>query len=358
MKAGRILIASVVAGLVGALAGPVGALGQDPPPPPPPPCEQEPPVATPDAPCLTLKLEKMKNGVVKPLKGGRILILRRAVIHGTLNHGQPTPYAPNQSVEVTVHRGDNPDPYIQRTVPVTEVDGQTYGTYQTDFKVEKTGPYHVTVNHAANPGPPDPAIGEVSTGPKTFKVRYPSLRFGSNGTHVRFYQAKMRGLGYLNMPGNGHYGSGMGRAVLAIRKVNRWSRAQSPVTSSMYKAAVGNRGRMGVAHPGAGRHVEVSLKRQVMALIEGGKTKYVFHVSTGAPGMSTIRGKFHFYRKDPGYNSHSMYYSVYFRGGYATHGYNPVPTYPASHGCVRNPIPNSRFIYNWTRLGMPIFVYW
>ena len=52
-----------------------------------------------------------------------------------------------------------------------------------------------------------------------------------------------------------------------------------------------------------------------------------------------------------------MYFSVYFLGGYATHGYNPVPNYPASHGCVRNPIPFSRFIYNWVEIGMPIHVY-
>jgi lipoprotein-anchoring transpeptidase ErfK/SrfK len=61
--------------------------------------------------------------------------------------------------------------------------------------------------------------------------------------------------------------------------------------------------------------------------------------------------------RQPGYNSHAMYYSVYFQGGYATHGYNPVPTYNASHGCVRNPIPFSRFIYGWVRIGMPIYVY-
>ena len=52
-----------------------------------------------------------------------------------------------------------------------------------------------------------------------------------------------------------------------------------------------------------------------------------------------------------------MYYSVYFRGGYATHGYHSVPSYPASHGCVRNPISQSVFIYNWVRLGMSVYVY-
>jgi lipoprotein-anchoring transpeptidase ErfK/SrfK len=94
-----------------------------------------------------------------------------------------------------------------------------------------------------------------------------------------------------------------------------------------------------------------------MSLIKGDKPLHTFHVSTGASSTPTIRGKFRFYMRQPGYNSSSMYYSVYFRGGYATHGYDPVPTYPASHGCVRNPIPYSRFIYGWVDIGMPIYVY-
>ena len=38
-------------------------------------------------------------------------------------------------------------------------------------------------------------------------------------------------------------------------------------------------------------------------------------------------------------------------------GYKSVPAYPASHGCLRNPIPNSLFIYNWIDIGDDIYVY-
>jgi hypothetical protein len=38
-------------------------------------------------------------------------------------------------------------------------------------------------------------------------------------------------------------------------------------------------------------------------------------------------------------------------------GDEPKAAEPASAGCIRNPIPNSRFIYGWVRLGMSIFVY-
>ena len=110
-------------------------------------------------------------------------------------------------------------------------------------------------------------------------------------------------------------------------------------------------------YPGAGKHVEVDISRQVMVLANKRKPQYTIHVSTGAPATPTIRGHFRFYSRQAGFNSSGMYYSVYFRGGYATHGYHSVPTYPASHGCVRNPISQSVFIYNWVRLGMSVYVY-
>ena len=49
--------------------------------------------------------------------------------------------------------------------------------------------------------------------------------------------------------------------------------------------------------------------------------------------------------------------SNFYDGDYATHGYSSVPTYPASHGCTRNPIPYSVFIYDWISIGDTIYVY-
>ena len=44
--------------------------------------------------------------------------------------------------------------------------------------------------------------------------------------------------------------------------------------------------------------------------------------------------------------------SNYFIRGYAIHGYAEVPTYAASHGCLRVPIPDAPAIYagcGWAR---------
>ena len=52
-----------------------------------------------------------------------------------------------------------------------------------------------------------------------------------------------------------------------------------------------------------------------------------------------------------------MVHSAYFIRGYATHGYASVPVFPASHGCLRVPIPDALSLFNWIRIGTPVDVY-
>jgi lipoprotein-anchoring transpeptidase ErfK/SrfK len=49
--------------------------------------------------------------------------------------------------------------------------------------------------------------------------------------------------------------------------------------------------------------------------------------------------------------------SSYFISGYAIHGYAEVPTYAASHGCLRIPIPDAPAVYGWAGEGTPVDVY-
>jgi lipoprotein-anchoring transpeptidase ErfK/SrfK len=103
--------------------------------------------------------------------------------------------------------------------------------------------------------------------------------------------------------------------------------------------------------------VEADLSRQVLVLARGAKPAIIVHASSGKPSTPTVFGKFHFYSKTPGYNAHGMYYSNYFIGGYAVHGYDPVPDYAASHGCIRIPIPSAKRVFRWIQLGDTIYVY-
>ena len=53
-----------------------------------------------------------------------------------------------------------------------------------------------------------------------------------------------------------------------------------------------------------------------------------------------------------------MYYSDFFIGGYAIHGYDPAPDYPASHGCMRLPIADAISAFGWLALGDWVDVYY
>jgi lipoprotein-anchoring transpeptidase ErfK/SrfK len=50
-------------------------------------------------------------------------------------------------------------------------------------------------------------------------------------------------------------------------------------------------------------------------------------------------------------------YASYFTGGIALHEYADVPSYPASHGCVRVPSPEAKMVYRFASLGTPVVVY-
>jgi len=46
-----------------------------------------------------------------------------------------------------------------------------------------------------------------------------------------------------------------------------------------------------------------------------------------------------------------------FVGDFAIHGYDPVPPYPASHGCVREPMWAAPWVYDRSFVGERLYVY-
>jgi hypothetical protein len=230
-----------------------------------------------------------------------------------------------------------------RTVEKKQVATNGAGSFSFPFVVDSCCNYAVTATS-----------GSQSSGADRFRVSVP--RHIGKGPVTRLYNESLVAEGYYIGHMSSHFGLGSRLATVAFRKVNNMAR------NTQYKPVIFRKLLMG---RGAFRpryhsehHVEVDISRQVMALVDGDKVAAVFHVSTGKSSTPTVRGTYHFYRKDPGYNSEGMYYSVYFIRGYATHGYNPVPMHEAaSHGCVRNPIPFSVYIYNWIHLGDAIHIY-
>jgi N-acetylmuramoyl-L-alanine amidase len=74
----------------------------------------------------------------------------------------------------------------------------------------------------------------------------------------------------------------------------------------------------------------------------------------------TPRGQYHITRKVNGWRKSELgmlYYPLYYRGGAAVHGANSVPSYPASHGCIRIPMFAAAQFSSMTPVGFPILVY-
>src|SRR5215211_1787058 len=178
---------------------------------------------------------------------------------------------------------------------------------------------------------------------------------GTRSDAVRILQRQLKALGYV--PGRrGTYDARTSRAVLAFRKVSGLARTSTADRAVMRRMANGG-GHFKVRFPGHGKHVEADISRQVLALIDDGKVQRIYPTSSGKPSTPTVLGHYRFYSKTPGFNSHQMYFSNYFIGGYAIHGYYDVPTYNASHGCLRIPNPDAYSVYQWVRIGDRIDVY-
>jgi hypothetical protein len=281
---------------------------------------------------------------VEGLNGGKRPALAKTTAVGTLS-----PFVPGQQVRVRFVRGGRVVP--RRWVSVHAAADAAYGTFRLrSRRLIEPGRYRVL---AHKPAAVEQAGADATS--QTFRLRYPALAQGDHGRAVKLLHRLLRKQHY-RAPKGGRFIAATARAVLAYRKVNRmaWSRRASP---EILPRLLRGRGAFKLRHPGAGRHVEVDLERQVMVLAARGKPRHTFHISSGAPSTPSDRGHFRFQRRQPGYNSLGMLHSVSYNRGEAIHGYHSVPRYPASHGCIRTPIPDARFIYDWVQLGMSIYVY-
>ena len=167
---------------------------------------------------------------------------------------------------------------------------------------------------------------------------YPKLSSGSTGTLVVLLQQRLNALHYPCGEPDGKYSSQTRDAVLAFEKYARLKRTgyvDGPVWEALFSASPA----VPVYHGDAGRRVEVDLSRQIMMLIEDNQVVMTIHVSTGKLGTPT--GSWHTRTLSHGWRPTSLgpiYSPSYFMAKNAIHGYPSVPTYPASHGCVRTPI--------------------
>ena len=91
-----------------------------------------------------------------------------------------------------------------------------------------------------------------------------------------------------------------------------------------------------------------------------GEPEAIIHISSGATGNTPV-GHHHVLWKAPATStwlgSAILYRTMTFHGGFAIHGFSPVPAYPASHGCVREPMWAADWMYQRVPVGSSVYVY-
>lgn len=325
----RVVTSFLAAAALGAL--PASSLAQV--APPAQPAQTPPPAAQPGAVTINLAGGQATKKLRYVARGGRIRV-----------SGTVKPFVAGQTVVLEVLRKNK---VVSRQRIAVGAGGEVKGR----LGVRRSGLLKVRFRHAATPE-------QAAFSSRTKKVRVVSLRAGqgSRGTKVVLLQRGLHELGFA-VPRTGSFDGGTSRAVLAFRKTNGMGRSGF-ASRRVYSKVLQGRGAFRARYPKAGRHVEFDWSRQVLALFNRkGRASRVYHASSGKPSTPTVFGRFRFYRRDLGTNAKGMVDAAYFIGGYAIHGYKEVPTYAASHGCIRVPVPNARQIRNAVSLGEKIFVY-
>lgn len=275
-------------------------------------------------------------------RGSRSFVLKGALVK--LNGSVDGNYD-GLVVKVTIER--NGKTVLEKDVKLKAAGGKS--RFELHYRIRRAG-YHRFAAKVENGEATTPDAAES----KFVSVVTSNIKRGAHGIAVRVIQDKLDRLGYV-VSNNGTFDAATGRALKAFRKVNGMARTETAGKTVGSKLAR-NRGGF-KPKTRKYRHIEVDLSRQVMAFIDGGKVTRTYHVSTGTGSTPTVRGHYRVYRKDYGTNAKGMVHSSYFIRGYAIHGFASVPTYNASHGCVRVPVPDANSIFSWVRMGERVYVY-
>jgi peptidoglycan hydrolase-like protein with peptidoglycan-binding domain len=271
------------------------------------------------------------------ITGGRMVV-----------RGVVVPYVGGQTIKVSFYRDGRK--VEVKTVSVLPV-GNGAGQFHLGYSSASAGVVQARAAHYATA-----QQGAFSARSKSVSFVSADLGPGAQGPSVRLLQSELNALHYV-VPLDGVFDEATGRAVIAYRKVTGLERVAS-TNAHVFELLERRAGSFHVRYPQDGRHVEADLTKQVLAEIEpGGRVRAIYTMSSGKPSTPTVIGHFDVYSKTPGENSEGMVDSNYFIRGYAIHGYHEVPTYAASHGCLRVPIPDAPAIFGWVQLGTAVDVY-
>jgi hypothetical protein len=256
--------------------------------------------------------------------------------------GRFQPARPGQDVRIQLLRSG-------RVVATKKAPMAEGGRFTTSVRTSEIGTYRVKAFLDADDLQPATAQAGIAV------TQAPDLAIGSRGPAVEVLERRLVELHYHLRGVDDVFDVRTADAVMAFRKVQRMPRVQT-VTAAVWRALA--RPRTFAPHDRSdGFHIEVDQTRQVLATVRDGRVAAIFHVSTGKASTPTRDGTFHVYSKLAGFSPKRLYYPSFFDGERAIHGWTEVPTYPASHGCVRVPYWIAIWIYEQADYGTPVVVY-
>jgi hypothetical protein len=268
---------------------------------------------------------------------GPVRLFDHVVVRGTIG-----PARPGSSVVVELIKDG-------RTVDTRQVMMGSAGGFRAWLTIPRPGTYRARASFSA----PDLLRGGARTHADATPL--PHLSSGSSGRFVRLLEGRLVDLNYrLVGTKDGRYDSRTADAVIAFHKVQRMDRSDAVSESTWRRLA--DPIQPHARRDWQGFHFEVDQTKQVLYTVEDGDITNVLHVSTGAGGL-THDGSFRVWAKTAGFSPNHLYYPSYFDGYRALHGWTEIPTYAASHGCVRIPYWNAQWVYGLADYGTPVVIY-
>lgn len=205
-----------------------------------------------------------------------------------------------------------------------------------------------------------PAVADLSsrTIGKAVYARSVRLSVGSSGPHVRGLLTALSRL-HIRVPYVGNtLSKNCGDAVMAFQKAYRLPRTYVVDGDDWRKLDVASTVRPRYSSPYD--HLEVDKGRQILMVVRNGAVRGLIAVSTGATG-NTPEGRFRIQQKHSfttsWYGGAILYRTMGFYGNFAIHGYVSVPPYPASHGCIREPMWVADWVYDRSSIGERLYIY-
>jgi hypothetical protein len=213
--------------------------------------------------------------------------------------------------------------------------------------------------------------GEPGTPPRMLDI--PPLTQGVTSPDVARLQAELTARALYRGPIDGTFGSETAYAVMALHKAAGAERTWDWERGDTDLLALFEPGGFPYREDEPDR-IEVDITRQVLFFIEDQQVAAIVPVSSGGGytyyskraeanvAARTPRGDFELLRYSNGWSCDPLYgWCIYkpwnFTNFYAIHGYNSVPAYPASHGCVRIPNWDADILEDQWYVGLPVHVW-